>query len=51
MVVLDSMTNQGLGVAKDEYGAGFTERPSKWGAAEETFEYWGKRVRKIGMRA
>jgi hypothetical protein len=46
-MVLDSATNEVIIVAEDEYRAGFTERFSKWGSAEEAFKYWGKRIRKI----
>jgi len=46
-IVLDSTTNEVIGVAEDEYKAGFTERFSKWGSAEEAFKYWGKRIRQI----
>ena len=47
LMVLDSMTNEVIGAAENEYQAGFTERFSKWGSAEEAFKYWGKRIRKI----
>jgi len=46
-MVLDSTTNEVMVVAEDDYKAGFTERFSKWGSAEEAFKYWGKRIRKI----
>ena len=46
-IVQDSMTNEVIGVAEDEYRAGFTERFTKWGSAEDAFRYWGKRMRKI----
>jgi hypothetical protein len=46
-MVIDSMTDEVIGVAEDEYKAGFTERFSKWGSAEEAFKYWGKRIRQI----
>ena len=46
-MVHDSMTNEVIAVAEDEYQAGFTERFSKWGSAEDAFEYWGKRIRKV----
>lgn len=46
-MVIDSMTDEVIGVAEDEYTAGFTERFSKWGSAEEAFKYWGKRIRQI----
>ena len=45
-MALDSMTNEVLGAAYDEYKAGFTERFSKWGAAEEAFKYWGEKFAK-----
>ena len=47
LMVLDSSTNEVIAVAEDEYKAGFTERFSKWGSAEDAFKYWGKRLRKI----
>ena len=46
LLALDSMTNQVIGVAYDEYKAGFTERFSKWGSAEEAFKFWGERFTK-----
>jgi len=47
LMVLDSMTNEVIGVGEHEYKAGFTERFTKWGSAEDAFKYWGKRIRKI----
>jgi len=47
LMVLDSVTNEVIAVAEDEYRAGFTERFSKWGSAEEACKYWGKRLRKF----
>jgi hypothetical protein len=44
-MVLDSMTNDVIGVAQDERSAAFTERFSKWGSAEEAFKFWGERIR------
>lgn len=46
MMALDSLTNDVIGVAKDEKAAGFTERFSKWGSAEEAFKFWAERVKK-----
>jgi hypothetical protein len=46
-MVINPMTDEVIGVAEDEYKAGFTERFSKWGSAEEAFKYWGKRIRQI----
>jgi len=45
LMALDSMTNDVIGVAKDERSAGFTERFSKWGSAEEAFKFWGERIK------
>ena len=45
-MVLDSLTNEVIAVVKDERAAGFTERYSKWGSAEEAFKFWAKRVKK-----
>jgi len=46
VMVLDSMTNDVLAVAKDERSAAFTERFSKWGSAEDAFKFWAERVKK-----
>ena len=45
MMALDSMTNDVLAVAKDERSASFGERFSKWGSAEEAFQYWAGKVK------
>uniref|UniRef100_A0A831ZXY0 DUF3313 domain-containing protein n=1 Tax=Desulfacinum infernum TaxID=35837 RepID=A0A831ZXY0_9BACT len=45
MMVLDSTTDEVLAVAKDKRSAGFTERFSKWGSAEEAFAFWAERIR------
>lgn len=47
MMILDSMTNKVLGAAVDERAAGFTERFSKWGSAEEAFKFWAERMVKF----
>jgi hypothetical protein len=47
LMVLDSATDEVIAVAEDEYHAGFTERFSKWGSAEDAFKYWGQRLRKF----
>jgi len=47
LMVLDSATDEVIAVAEAEYHAGFTERFSKWGSAEEAFKYWGQRLRKF----
>jgi hypothetical protein len=45
MMALDSLSNDVIAVAKDEKTAGFTERFSKWGSAEEAFKFWAERVK------
>lgn len=45
LLALDSMTNEVIGAAYDEYRAGFAERFSKWGSVEEAFTFWGRRGR------
>jgi len=47
LMVLDSATDEVIAVAEAEYHAGFTERFSKWGSAEDAFKYWGQRLRKF----
>jgi hypothetical protein len=44
MEALDSSTNEVIMVAQDERTAGFTERFSKWGSAEEAFKFWAERM-------
>ena len=46
MMALDSMTNDVLAVAQDDRSAGFGERFSEWGSAEEAFKFWAERVKK-----
>lgn len=41
---LDSVTNDVILVAVDERTAGFTERFSKWGSAQEAFKFWAGRI-------
>jgi hypothetical protein len=38
VLFLDSMTNEVIGAGYDEYKAGFTERFTKWGSAEDAFK-------------
>jgi hypothetical protein len=40
LMALDSMTNDVIAVAVDEKTAGFTDRFTKWGSAEEAFKFW-----------
>jgi hypothetical protein len=47
LMVMDSMTNDVIGVAVDERSAGFTERFSKWGSADEAFNFWAGRMVKF----
>jgi hypothetical protein len=44
-MVIDSTTNRVIGVAQDDQTAGFTERFSKYGSAEEAFGFWAGRIR------
>ncbi len=44
LMVLDSMTNKVIVVAVDDRSAGFTERFSKWGSADEAFKFWAERT-------
>jgi hypothetical protein len=44
-MALDSMTNEVIAVAQDERSAGFTERFTKWGSAEDAFKFWGERIK------
>lgn len=45
MLALDSMTNQVIAVVYDQQRAGFTERFSKFGSAEDAFKFWAQRLR------
>ncbi|RPJ13303.1 MAG: DUF3313 domain-containing protein, partial [Deltaproteobacteria bacterium] len=45
LMVLDSKTNEVIALAKDDRTAGFTERFSKWGSAEEAFKFWAERIK------
>ena len=44
-MALDSMSNDVIAVAKEDRSAGFTERFSKWGSADEAFKFWAERVK------
>jgi hypothetical protein len=44
VMALDSRTNEVIALAKDDRAAGFTERFSKWGSAEEAFKFWAERI-------
>jgi hypothetical protein len=45
LMVLDSVTNEVIAVAVDDRTAGYTERFSKWGSAEEAFKFWAGAIR------
>lgn len=44
-MAVDSMSNDVIAVAQDEKSAGFTERFSKWGSAEDAFKFWAERIK------
>jgi hypothetical protein len=44
-MAIDSMSGDVIAVAQDEKTAGFTERFSKWGSAEDAFKFWGERIK------
>jgi hypothetical protein len=44
VMVIDTMSNQVIAVAVDEQSAGFTERFSKLGSAQEAFKLWADRI-------
>lgn len=45
VMVIDSMTNEVLGVVQTEYIAGFTERFTEYGSAKDAFKFWAGRLR------
>jgi hypothetical protein len=44
MEIRDSLTNDVIGAAVDDRTAGYTERFSKWGSAQEAFKFWSERI-------
>ena len=44
VIVRDSMTNEPLAAAYDDYSAKFTERYTKWGSLDDAFKHWGEVV-------
>lgn len=46
MMILDSMTNEVLAAGEDSRSAEFSERFTKWGSAEDAFEFWATRFTK-----
>lgn len=47
VMILDTMTNDVIAAAVDDRTAGFTDRFSKWGSADEAFKFWAERLRKF----
>jgi len=45
LMAFDSVSNEVIAVAQDEQTAGFTERFTKYGSAEEAFKFWAERIR------
>lgn len=45
LLAIDTMSNEVIAAAQDERSAGFTERFSRLGSAEEAFQFWAGRVR------
>jgi hypothetical protein len=45
LMVVDTATNEMIIAAVDERTAGYTERFSKWGSAQEAFKFWAGRVK------
>jgi hypothetical protein len=45
MMAIDSTTLDVVAVAQDTRTAGFTERFTKWGSAEDAFHFWGERLK------
>jgi len=45
LMAIDTMSNEVIAAGVDEQTAGFTERFSKYGSAEEAFKFWAERIR------
>jgi hypothetical protein len=45
MMAIDSTSGDVIAVAQDERTAGFGERFTKWGSAEDAFKFWGERIK------
>ncbi len=45
LMAIDTKKNEVIAVAKDEQVAGFTERFSRYGSANEAFKFWAGRIR------
>jgi len=46
MEILDSLTNERVAAAIDQYSGGKLSGMKKWGSAEEAFKFWTERLRK-----
>ncbi len=46
-LAFDSTTNRVIYAARDERSAGFTDRYTKWGSAEEAFKFWAERIKTV----
>jgi hypothetical protein len=44
-MAIDSLSGDVIAVAQDEQTAGFTERFTKWGSAEDAFAFWGEGIK------
>ena len=44
-MAFDSLTNEVIALAVDDRTAGYTERFTKWGSAQEAFTFWAGRLR------
>ncbi len=47
LMALDSTTNEVIAMAVDQQQAGFTERFTKYGSANEAFKFWSERIVKF----
>jgi hypothetical protein len=47
LLATDSTTNEVIAAAQDSYEAGFFERFSRYGQAEEAFKQWGEKIVKF----
>jgi len=47
LLATDSTTNEVIGAAQDNYEAGFLERFSSYGSAEDAFKHWGEGIVKF----
>ncbi len=44
-MAIDSMTDEVIGVARDDRSAKFAERSNEWGSAKDAFKYWAERIK------